>query len=356
MKFLHTSDIHIDSPLTSRLSAEKIRERKQELLRNFSRLVLEARNRGAEAIIIAGDLFDNEKISKKAIDTAFDIIEEAKDITFFYLQGNHEGEAFIGSGRSIPENLLTFGKDWTYYRLDGVTVAGRSDIRERMFDSLILPEESKNIVLLHGELKDKCAYPESIGIKEAAGRNIDYLALGHYHSFGVEKIDERGVAVYCGTPEGRGFDEVGDKGYSLIDTDGAGIRYEFISFAKRRLHIVRVDISGILKTADIKDKAEDSLKAIPSSDIVRLELVGRYEPTLWKDIDGLERSLNGRYYYLEVKDSTRIAINPDDFKLDKSLKGEFIRTVSADSSLSEEEKERIIACGINALMGEDLFD
>ena len=65
MKFLHTSDIHIDSPLTSRLSAEKIRERKQELLRNFSRLVLEARNRGAEAIIIAGDLFDNEKISKK---------------------------------------------------------------------------------------------------------------------------------------------------------------------------------------------------------------------------------------------------------------------------------------------------
>jgi hypothetical protein len=84
--------------------------------------------------------------------------------------------------------------------------------------------------------------------------------------------------------------------------------------------------------------------------------VGRYEPTLWKDIDGLERSLNGKYYYLEVKDSTRIAINPDDFKLDKSLKGEFIRTVSADSSLSEEEKERIIACGINALMGEDLFD
>ena len=56
------------------------------------------------------------------------------------------------------------------------------------------------------------------------------------------------------------------------------------------------------------------------------------------------------------KDSTRIAINPEDYKLDKSLKGEFIRTVSADPALTDEEKGKIIACGINALVGVDLFD
>jgi hypothetical protein len=39
-----------------------------------------------------------------------------------------------------------------------------------------------------------------------------------------------------------------------------------------------------------------------------------------------------------------------------SLKGEFIRTVIADDTLDEATKEKIIACGINALMGEDLFD
>ena len=63
-----------------------------------------------------------------------------------------------------------------------------------------------------------------------------------------------------------------------------------------------------------------------------------------------------KFYYFEVKDSSRLAINPDDFKHDKSLKGEFIRSVSADTDIDEETKEKIIACGINALMGEDLFE
>ena len=59
MRIIHTSDIHLDSPLTSRLSANKIRERRRELLSGFGRLVDEAKTQGTEAIIIAGDLFDD---------------------------------------------------------------------------------------------------------------------------------------------------------------------------------------------------------------------------------------------------------------------------------------------------------
>ena len=356
MKFLHTSDIHIDSPLTSRLSADKVRQRRRELLRNFGRLVSSAREEGAEAIIIAGDLFDNERASKKAIDTAFDIIEKESDIVFFYLQGNHEGETFLSSGRAIPGNLKTFGRDWTYYQLGSLTVAGRSEIREGMFESLSLPSDNKNIVILHGEIRDKSSAPESIGLKEAAGRNIDYLALGHYHSYSVEAIDDRGVAVYSGTPEGRGFDEAGDKGFVILDTEGKRVKFDFKSFASRKLHIVPIDLTGAATTAEIHGSVRSAIGSIPYSDIVRVELCGKYSPTLWKDTDSLIRDFGDRFYYFEVKDSSRIAINPEDYKYDKSLKGEFIRTVSADGSLDEETKERIIACGINALMGEDLFD
>ena len=68
------------------------------------------------------------------------------------------------------------------------------------------------------------------------------------------------------------------------------------------------------------------------------------------------RDFADRFYYFEVKDTSRMAINPEDYKFDKTLKGEFIRTVSADESLDEESREKIIACGINALMGEELFE
>lgn len=356
MRIIHTSDIHLDSPLTSRLPSDKVRERRRELLSGFGRLVEEAKALGVGAILISGDLFDSERISRKAMDTALDIIEGAERIVFFYLQGNHEGDAFLTAGRALPENLKTFGKEWTYYSAAGLTIAGRSEVCEGMFESLELPEGTQNIVLLHGELRERSSAPETVGLRDAAGRNIDYLALGHYHTHTAEAIDGRGVAVYCGTPEGRGFDETGDKGYVVLETGGGRIKYSFRSFAKRRLHIIPLDLSGAVRTAEIDERAERVLKGVPINDIVRLELCGRYFPTLWKDTDSLMREFADRFYYFEIKDSSKIAINPDDYKLDRSLKGEFIRTVSSDESLDDETKEKIIACGINALMGEDLFD
>lgn len=356
MRIIHTSDIHLDSPLTSRLPQDKVRERRRELLSGFGRLVEEAKALGVEAIIIAGDLFDNSRVSRRALDTALGIIQDAREITFFYLQGNHEGDALIASARVMPENLKIFGDDWTYYDIGDVTVAGRNVIQENMFDSLSLSKERKNILVLHGELRDRSCAPDIIGIKEAAGKNIDYLALGHYHSYSAEAIDDRGAAVYSGTPEGRGFDEVGDKGYSLLSTSSDRVLHSFRPFARRRLHIVPLELDGAVRTVEIGERAERALRSIPSSDIVRLELTGRYFPTLWKDTDSLIREYSGRFYYFEVKDSSRIAINPDDYRHDMSLKGEFIRTVSRDDSLDEATKEKIIACGINALMGEDLFE
>ena len=356
MKIIHTSDIHIDSPLTSRLPADKVRERRRELLSGFGRLVERARSLGAEAIIIAGDLFDSSRISKRALDTALDIIEGAKEITFLYLQGNHEGDALEISERTLPKNLLTFGEEWTYHNIGNVTFAGRNLICAGMFDSLSLSEDRKNIVILHGDLRDKSASPDIIGIKDAAGKNIDYLALGHYHSYRTAPIDDRGAAVYCGTPEGRGFDEVGDKGYVILSTDGSKVLHSFHPFAKRRLHIIPLELDGVVRSSDILERAERVLKKIPSEDIVRLELCGRYFPTLWKDTDTINDEFEGRFYYFELKDVSRIAINPEDYKHDMSLKGEFIRTVSADNTLDQATKEKIIACGINALMGEELFE
>ena len=59
-----------------------------------------------------------------------------------------------------------------------------------------------------------------------------------------------------------------------------------------------------------------------------------------------------RFYYLEVEDNTHLGISVEDYKNDKSLKGEFIRLVLTQPQLSDEEKEKIISCGLKALMGE----
>ena len=356
MKIIHTSDLHLCSPLTAKLRGAQASERRRELADSFSRTVRDGIEMGVSAVIIAGDLFDSRKVSRKAVSSAIATIEAAEKITFFYLPGNHEGDALLESGLPLPENLKIFGSDWTYYTLDNVTFAGRSECADGMFDTLTLDHGKINVAVLHGELRDRSASPASIGLKEASGRGISYLALGHYHTYGVVSLADGSDAVYCGSPEGRGFDEVGELGYCLVETDGTGVSHRFVKSALRSIRIVNADVTGAATQSEVERRCADALKGIPSSDLVRIVTVGERSPELRIDTDSIERRFYDGYYYFEAKDSSRPRIDPEDYKNDRSLRGEFIRSVLADDRLDEAMREKVIACGLHALMGESYFD
>ena len=128
MKIIHTSDIHLCSPLTARLSPAAARERKRELTLTFRTIIDDALRMNAEGVIIAGDLFDNERVSTRAIDEIMGVIEKCNTLTFFYLPGNHEKDVIQSSGVKIPENLKIFGDTWTYFKLGEVNIIGKSHI------------------------------------------------------------------------------------------------------------------------------------------------------------------------------------------------------------------------------------
>ena len=75
-------------------------------------------------------------------------------------------------------------------------------------------------------------------------------------------------------------------------------------------------------------------------------------PELFPDLGAITSRWRNAFYHFEIKDESSIRINPDDYKYDRSLKGEFIRLVSAKADLSDEEKDKIIRTGLAALMGE----
>ena len=354
MKLIHTSDLHLDSPLTSRLSPIKARERKRELIQSFRKIIDDAKRLGAPAVIIAGDLFDSDAVGIKTLETVIGIIEASAPTCFFYLPGNHEGERLVCSGIKLPENLKIFGAEWTYYELGEVTLAGKSEISADMFRGLKLSPERKNIVILHGILADKCEAPDKIGKRELSELPVDYLALGHYHSYSKTEINSRTTAVYCGTPEGRGFDEAGDCGYVIIDTDSAAVSHRFVKSALRKIIIIPVDISGAMREVEIENRVAHALVGSSESDLIRVRLVGEYEPGVRRDTDSLTLAFSGAYYYFEVKDESRLRISSEDYINDKSLKGEFIRLVLSKEELSTEERDAIIECGIRALAGESI--
>lgn len=351
MKLIHTSDIHLASPLTSRLPSSKVASRRRELMSNLVSLCSVAMELCAKAIIIAGDLFDSERITRREMDSTLSIIERAANIAFLYLPGNHERDVILNSGYEIPKNLLIFDKDWTYFKMGELTVAGRSETSADMFDSLILSPDEKNIVVLHGELRERSDAGGIIGINDAKDRNIDYLALGHYHKYSKREIDKRGVAVYSGAPEGRGFDETGEMGFSLIETEPR-LTSSFRPFGKRRLIIRDVDISGLLRSFEVEERIRTAISDIDTKNLVRVNMTGARELELSMDRKLIEQSFSDSFYYFELKDSSRLITRAEDYIHDKSLRGEFIRLCLSDTSLSDEEKEKIIHCGLSALAGE----
>ena len=352
MRIIHTADLHLESSLT-RLTPDQVRERKEELFAAFTRIVDEAVRLMCRLVIIAGDLFDTDKVSKRSVERVIAVIEKHPEIDFLYLKGNHEGDAFIKKVKTPPTNLKYFGDDWTYFTYSDVTIAGRGENSPTMWRELSLNPDGKNIVVLHGALCNYSGAKDGISLPDAMHLGIGYMALGHYHSYSVTSIDKGADAVYAGTPEGRGFDEPGEHGFVVIDTDTYPISHRFIKSAKREVRIIPLDVTDLERRIDIEDKLRELLRGVSILDLVRVVLVGKRHPELIVDTAALTALFKSKFYYFEIKDESGLKIDPLTYMYDKSLKGEFIRLVYSREDISDEMKEKIIRCGLAALLGED---
>jgi DNA repair exonuclease SbcCD nuclease subunit len=254
------------------------------------------------------------------------------------------------AGWDTPDNFKTFGDGWTYHRYGDVVIAGME--LDADYDGLTLPEETVNIVTLHGQTSTQPG-KELIALPLLKRKNIDYLALGHIHSYQTGKLDDRGAWCYCGCLEGRGFDELGAKGFVLVNVENQTICHEFVPFARRTLEEVAVDITDLVTVSQILAAAEKESAGIPAENLVKITLTGAYTLETQKDLQFLKKMLEGRFWFLRIKDESRLKIEKESYEHDLSLKGEFIRLVMA-SGRTEEEKERMILCGIRALSGEEV--
>ena len=352
MKLIHCADIHLDSPMETNLSADKARERKLEIRSTFARLVRTATDEGVEAILIAGDLFDGARVTKSTENYVLDLIASHPMIDFFYLSGNHDQGSTLANTAQLPANLYTFGKLWSTYRRGNVAITGAS-VPDA--DTLSLNAEEVNILLLHGQERRSAgvAGEDIIHLGRFKNKNIDYAALGHIHEHRVMRLDARGTAAYSGCLEGRGFDECGTKGYVLLNIEGGRVSHRFVPFATRTLHTVECDVTGFSSGLDLEERMLASVAHIVAADMVKVVLTGTCPTETMLDLSHLRGVLAERFYFAKIKDETRLSINAEDYAHDISLKGEFVRRVMA-SSLSETEKERVIACGFRALSGEEL--
>ena len=359
MKIIHCADIHIDVKDVRGLGAEERKIKRNQLIQNFFDLIAYAKTNEVDAILLCGDVFDVPSPSKNSVNLFRKAVLGAPNIKFFYIYGNHD-EGFCPFGEGEAENFVYFKDKFAKVDLaDNVTVGGVSTTRylqNSFYYSIDFDKDRFNIFMLHQPINAGDDYFSGVYAKDLAGKNIDYLALGHIHQKNGGKIDGRGIFQYSGCLEGKSFNDavkLGEKkGFYLIEAKGKNFRFDFIPFSKYDYRKVEILVTPETDHFAIMKKVEEV--KLSKTDIVRLIFKGKHAEDNPLQVELIRQNLFGKFFHLEILDETSTLFDFESYKSEVlSLKSEFINEVFA-STLSDYEKEKVATIGLEALKGEDI--
>lgn len=361
VKILHTADIHIgarDAFLGT--AAEK---RRFETLLTFEKIIDLAKEKGADILAIAGDLFENNTVEDTFVDGVFNKINTIPEIKVVFAAGNHDpltaDSPFLT--RTLPENLYVLPTNDSVITFEDIKVK----VYGRSFESVYLKGEEEftlvpdngyiNIMVQHGELRaDLGSDYNSITPKFVKKSGMDYIALGHVHArTPIGKIENTSFA-YCGCPEGQGFDELDQKGVYFGTVSKNGCDFEFIPVSKRQ-HIVRkIDVTG---AEDITKTILDELKANYENfddNLYKIELTGSIPPETELNLSEITTRLSAVLYFVKLRDKTEFSIDFELLAKEPTLKGVFVKNMLEKLKTAEDKEAvtRALNIGLRAFNSE----
>ncbi len=284
VRFIHTADIHLDSPLCGLYRYQGAPE---EQLRGATRRALEslvdlAIEEKVDFILIAGDLYDGDW---RDYNTGLFFVGQMgrlreADIPVYVVQGNHDAASSMTRRLRLPTNVHIFATDRAETKtLDhlGVAIHGHGFAKQATTEDLSLryPDPISgqlNIGLLHtcagGREGHESYAPCSLDYLIAKG--YDYWALGHVHKREVLSSGYPWI-VFPGNTQGRHIRETGAKGCSLITArDGRIESVEHRVLDVLRWAVCEVDASGAIDVDELLVRADQQIRLSSSASPDRL--------------------------------------------------------------------------------------
>lgn len=344
VKILHTADMHLGS-VYSGLPYEKANLSRSEAVYTCINVVKSAQD--LDALILSGDIFDSGSVSTSFADMLLDAVEKISPVPVFFACGNHDNyytDIIRYCADNAPKNLHIFPPDV----IECVTIEdkklkiyGASFSKEHYLVSMLddfppCDDDYINILCIHGDVMQGDFNP--IDIQKLSKLGIDYAALGHIHSFdGIKKTGSLSWA-YPGIPEGRGFDECGEKGYIKGEVFKNNTGLKFYPSCKRCYIDEKIDISDFNNKYELAEVL-NSMSLSPNN-ICRFTLVGENNFSYLVDTDFLASSCTA--YHTVFVDKTALALSFEEYTGLTGLKGlcakEAKKIIDGEASAYEKEK------------------
>ncbi len=308
MKFIHIADVHLgahpdnDKPWG--------RERAQAITDTFTRIINECREREADFLFIAGDLFHHQPVLRdlKEVNYLFSTIPATQVVI---IAGNHD---CILESSAI--NSFTFAPNVTYItEEEPVSIEFpqlKTDVTGFSYHSAEIPEnrllaispprtDNIHILLAHGG--DPRHMPIEKDLLSTSG--FTYTALGHIHKSELS-ADRRWA--YPGSPEPLDRTETGRHGMVVGEIDNASHQVtslEFVPLARAEYISLTVHVVPKSTNAEVSERLTNEIERRGEQNIYRIKLIGRRDPDIEFDLTGLCM----RQQVIEVTDETEPRYN-----------------------------------------------
>jgi DNA repair exonuclease SbcCD nuclease subunit len=219
MRLLHSADWQIGARFRQFGDrAARLREARVGTLR---RVLQMAQEREVDALLMAGDLFEDHQIEPAAVAEVFELFAEHEAVPIFILPGNHDpigGPSAIWARRPFvtpPPHVRVFAQAEAVPLAGGWLVANPLTQKKSSIDpthrltelARTLPANALKIGMTHGSPAIGSKHqPDDfpIALDAATRAGLDFLALGHWHS--AMTLDG-GRMLMPGTPEPTDFAE-----------------------------------------------------------------------------------------------------------------------------------------------------
>lgn len=300
-RFIHTADIHLDSPLRSLglRNAELAELVGNATRRAFVRIIDLCLGERVDALLLAGDLYDGAQTSMK---TARFLAEQigrldSAGIRTFIIRGNHDAMSKITRELEFPESVKVYGgiskavpfpdESHPFAYIHGLSFAKPHASESLLPKYRLAVEGAANIGLMHTSLGGSAGHDRyaPCTVAELKATGFDYWALGHIHA---RQVHEGACTVVMpGMPQGRDIGESGPKSVSLVTiADDHSVKVEERVTSVAQFERIELNATGIedwmVLLSEVSSVLEEAREATEVEHLVaRISLVGA-TPLSWR--------------------------------------------------------------------------
>lgn len=338
-RLLHSADWQIGRQFAT-FDAEHAPILAEARLAAVERLAALATEHRADAVLVAGDVFDMQTVSERTLRRLFNALSGFAG-PWLMIPGNHDAalaeSVWTRAQRlsAVPTNVhLLLVPEVRVFEEQGFAVipaplAQRHTYNDltAWFDTAETPADMLRIGLAHGSVQGLLAEDidsaNPIAPDRAASARLDYLALGDWH--GCKRINAR--MWYAGTPEPDRFKDNESGQALLVDIAAPGAEPQVTPLAVGRFRWR--SIAATLQVASDSDALIAQLEPLDAHDVAELRVEGKV------DVAGLQRlqeaigRAEARARHLQV-DMSALRLVPTD---------EDIASLQADGYLGEVVQE-----------------